>query len=241
MNNEILFAEVISVIIFCVIAYLFGSINFAIIFTKIFSHTDVREHGSGNAGMTNVMRTSGKLPGILTFIGDFFKGTIAVYLGKHFFVKLALFLYPSAVGEVNLVKYIHPDIVAFVIAFFCLLGHMFPLFFGFKGGKGVATIVGCAAAFSPLTGLIAFIIFIITLLISRIVSVSSIVAVASAIPLVYILFDRTGDYLLFNGYQPLVATVLMTVMSLMVISRHHENIKRLINGTERKIGSEKEK
>lgn len=240
MVNEILTAEILSVAIFCVVAYLFGSINFAIIFTKIFSHTDVREHGSGNAGMTNVMRTSGKLPGVLTFLGDFFKGTLAVYIGKSYFVKVAQLFYPSFESN-DFVKYIHPDIVAFAVAIFCLLGHMYPIFFGFKGGKGVATIVGCAAAFSPFTGLIAFIIFIITLLITKIVSVSSIVAVISAIPLSYIFFDKSEEYILFKGYQPLVATALMTVMTLMVIAKHHENIKRLINGNENKIGSKKEK
>lgn len=240
MVNEILTAEILSVIIFCVIAYLLGSINFAIIFTKIFSHTDVREHGSGNAGMTNVMRTSGKLPGILTFLGDFFKGTFAVYLGKSCFLNVARMLCPYFEGE-DLAKYIHPDIVAFCVAIFCLLGHMYPIFFAFKGGKGVATIVGCAAAFSPFTGLIAFIIFLIVLFITKIVSISSIVAVTSAIPLAFIFFDRSSDYILFNGYQPLVATGLMTVMTLMVVAKHHENIKRLISGTENKIGSKKEK
>ena len=129
----------ISVLIFCIIAYLICSINFAVIFTKIFAHTDVREHGSGNAGMTNVMRTAGKTLGILTFLGDFLKGTVAVILGKYLFLKFAEVLVqifdknPNAfVGVEN---YLNPDIVGFLMGVFCLLGHMFPIYFGFKGGK----------------------------------------------------------------------------------------------------------
>lgn len=239
MVNGVLFAEIISVLIFCVIAYLLGSINFAIIFTKIFSHTDVREHGSGNAGMTNVMRTSGKLPGVLTFLGDFLKGTVAVLLGKYLFEKLALVIYPVTSGTDMIDRYINPNIVAFVVAIFCLVGHMFPVFFGFKGGKGVATIVGCAAAFQPMTALICFVLFLVLTLTTKIVSISSIIAVTAAIPCVYIFFERTDNYILFGSHQELAATFLMAIMSAMVILKHKSNIKRLINGTENKIGSKK--
>lgn len=239
MVNSVLVAEIISVLIFCVIAYLLGSINFAIIFTKIFSHTDVREHGSGNAGMTNVMRTSGKLPGILTFLGDFLKGTVAVLLGKYLFEKLAMVICPVTSGTDIIERYINPDIVAYVVAIFCLVGHMFPIFFGFKGGKGVATIVGCAAAFQPMTALICFVLFLILTFTTKIVSISSIVAVTAAIPCVYIFFDKTNDYIMFGSHQALVATILMAIMSSMVILKHKSNIKRLINGTENKIGSKK--
>lgn len=234
----------ISVLIFCIIAYLICSINFAVIFTKIFAHTDVREHGSGNAGMTNVMRTAGKTLGILTFLGDFLKGTVAVILGKYLFLKFAEVLVqifdknPNAfVGVEN---YLNPDIVGFLMGVFCLLGHMFPIYFGFKGGKGVSTIVGSAAAYSPFTALISFIVFLVSVFTSKIVSISSIIAVSVAIPLSYIFFDKSGEYILFGTHQALVAAILMAVMSGMVILKHHENIKRLIKGEEKKFSVKKE-
>ena len=233
----------ISVLIFCIISYLICSVNFAIIFTKKFAHTDVREHGSGNAGMTNVMRTAGKKLGIFTFLGDFLKGTVSVLLGKYLFLELASLLvkiFDSKNAFSGAENYLNPDIVAFLMGVFCLLGHMFPIYFGFKGGKGVSTIVGSAAAFPPFTALFAFITFLISVFASKIVSISSIIAVLVAIPLSYIFFDKSSEYVLFGSHQALVATCLMAVMSLMVILKHHENIKRLIKGEEKKFSVKKE-
>lgn len=246
----------VSVVIFCIIGYLLGSISFAVIFSKAFTGKDVREQGSGNAGMTNVMRTSGKLPGILTFLCDFLKGTVSVILAKELFLPVANFLAYFVFGPLidgtfvyyeNIVfngaeTYLNPRLVGYIVAIFCMLGHIFPIFFKFKGGKGVATIVGTAAAFSPFTALVCFTFFIIMTLCTKIVSISSILAVTLAVPvnyLFYVLLYNDGTYIWFGSHQALASTILVAIMSGMVIIKHHENIKRLLNGTENKIGSGK--
>ncbi len=107
-----------------VLSYLFGSVNFAIIVTKLFAKKDIRDFGSGNAGMTNVLRTLGKGPAALTFLGDFAKGALSVLITRLVFTVLLK----------------QPDnfVVEYAAAFSALLGHIFPLYYGFKGGKGIA-------------------------------------------------------------------------------------------------------
>ena len=238
----------ISVIIFCIVSYLLGSISFAIIFTKKFLGTDIREHGSGNAGMTNVMRTAGKLPGILTFVCDFLKGTVAVLLAKFLYAPLANWLFDQSTASLSSYRSViepetilNPELVGSIVAIFCLLGHIFPIFFKFKGGKGVATLVGAGAAFSPFTALCAFIVFGVVLLMSEYVSLASIIAVISAVPFTYLFFKDDGTFIWFGDYQVWVAVICTAIMSSLVIIKHHENIGRLIKGTERKISDKKRK
>ena len=123
-------------------SYLLGSISFGVIFSKLFAKKDVREYGSGSAGMTNVMRAIGLLPGVLTFVFDAFKGFAACYLAKYTFFPLANYF---SNGE----WYTEPIYGAYLCGLVCMLGHMFPLFFRFKGGKGVATSVGIFAVCCP--------------------------------------------------------------------------------------------
>ena len=246
-GNEI--TALVAIIILCIVAYLLGSISFAVIISKAFTGKDVREQGSGNAGMTNVMRTSGKLPGVLTFLGDFLKGTVSVPIAMKCFVPLCNLLYNLGVSGEILTSYVpeydtivNPRIVGYIVSIFCMLGHIFPIFFKFKGGKGVATIVGTAAAFSPFTALVCFVVFLIITLSTKIVSISSISAVILAVPVNYLfhsLLYNDGTYIWFGSHQALASTILVAIMSCMVIIKHHENIKRLINGTENKIGSKK--
>lgn len=234
---EVKIALVVAFAIIAVVSYLLGSISFAVIFTKKFANTDVREHGSGNAGMTNVMRTAGKLPGILTFLGDFLKGTASSAIGMLLINPLtnALIL---AQGQEFIGEYVYPVIAGAFAGLFCLVGHMWPIFFGFRGGKGVATIVGLAVSFSPLTSLTCFAIFIILILLTKIVSLSSIIAVACATP-VHLIYFKAQQYPLFTENSALVVSLIIATMSVLIIARHHENIVRLFKGTERKIGSKK--
>ncbi len=234
---EIKIAIVVSFVIIAIVSYLLGSISFAVIFTKKFANTDVREHGSGNAGMTNVMRTAGKLPGILTFLGDFLKGTAASAIGMLCINPLTNALI-YAQGKSFTGEYVFPVLAGAFAGLFCLIGHMWPIFFGFRGGKGVATIVGLAVSFSPLTSLTCFAIFIVLILLTKTVSLSSIIAVASAAP-VHLLYFKPQQYPLFTENSTLVVSVLIAIMSVLIIARHHENIVRLFKGTERKIGSKK--
>lgn len=237
LSPEVRVSIVVSLMIVALIGYLLGSINFAIIFTNMFAKTDVRKHGSGNAGMTNVMRTAGKIPGILTFICDFLKGTIAVLIAMYFFDDICRFITELQGGNAG--EWLPPRTVGTFTGIFCLLGHMYPVFFGFKGGKGVATMVGAAMAFSPVTALICFAVFLVITFTTKIVSISSIIAVTIAIPINYFLYMDNSQYVIFQDTQAIASTCLLAVMSALVIIKHHENIKRLINGTENKIGRKK--
>ena len=108
------------------VAYLLGSISFAVIVSRIYAHDDVRKYGSKNAGMTNILRTYGKLPAFFTLLGDFFKGVLAVLVGRWIFSLMGVTAFDAG----------------YLAGFFALLGHLYPVFFGFKGGKGVLTSLG---------------------------------------------------------------------------------------------------
>lgn len=184
-------------------AYLIGAIPTGVVLTRMFGATDIRNSGSGNIGATNVYRVAGKKLGILTLLGDALKGAIPVLIA----MKL-LALGEAQVGAVAAAAFI---------------GHCYPVYLGFKGGKGVATALGIFLVLSPLAVLGAFVIFALLLWKWRYVSLGSITA-AAAIPfLVYL----TG------GNLSLIATTLF--ISLVVIIRHHQNIQRLLNGSENRF------
>ena len=134
-----------------VFEYLLGIINFAVIFSKVFSKKDIRESGSGNAGTTNVMRVNGVLPGMLTFVFDALKGFLACFLGKIIFENFITQNTDSIWSA--------PYSAAYICAVLCMLGHIFPLFFGFKGGKGVAISVGIFAVTCPIAIIIGLAVF----------------------------------------------------------------------------------
>ena len=201
-----------------VCAYLIGSISFAVIVSKLYSKKDVRDYGSGNAGMTNVLRNFGKVPAALTLLGDFGKGIVAVLLGRLFF---SLFGVTSFDG-------------AYVAGLFALLGHMYPIYFGFKGGKGVLTSAGIILVINPITLLILLAEFLIAFGISKMVSLGSIVDAISYPIVTYIVLRVTGEPALIN-------TLFAALIGLIVLYLHRENIKRSIAGTEYKFGQKKEK
>lgn len=199
-------------------AYLIGSISFAVIFANAFTKKDVREMGSGNAGTTNVMRNAGFLPGALTFLCDALKGFVAVGLGY------IVFEYILSKGEL----WSAGIYGAYICGLVCMLGHVFPIFFQFKGGKGVATSVGIFALCCPIAIISGLCTFAILTLSTKIVSLSSICATVVVVTLSLIFTDGSAAY-----WPQALCAVLMGII---VIAKHSSNIKRLINGTENKIG-----
>ena len=197
-----------------IIAYLLGSINFAVIFANIFLKKDVRELGSGNAGTTNVMRTAGFLPGALTFICDALKGFAACFIGKMLFIHA----FPDTIPWVY---------VAYMCGVACMLGHVFPIFFRFKGGKGVATSVGIFAVCCPIAIIIGLTVFALGVFITRIVSLSSLIATVTVISLSLVFYDSEANII--------IPALLSITMGVTVFLKHKDNIKRLVKGEEKKI------
>ncbi len=197
-----------------VIAYFLGSINFAVIFANAFLKKDVRELGSGNAGTTNVMRTAGFLPGALTFVCDALKGFAACSIGKMLFIHA----YPDTIPWIY---------VAYMCGVACMLGHIFPIFFGFKGGKGVATSVGIFAVCCPIAIVIGLTVFALMVLLTKIVSLSSLIATVTVISLSIVFYNFDANIAL--------PAVLSISMGAIVFLKHKDNIKRLVKGEEKKI------
>ncbi len=206
---------ILTAIITIIAAYFIGSVNFAVLFTRAFTKKDVRDFGSGNAGSTNALRVGGKKNGILTFVCDFLKGSIAGFMGKIIFSYIM-----NTTGE----AWAMPIYGAYICAIFCLLGHIFPLFFGFKGGKGVATGAGVFLSICPLATLIGLVVFTICFIITKTVSVSSLIATVMVVATAIIMYDKTALFV----PQMIFALILL----LMVVVRHKDNILRLIRGEE---------
>lgn len=208
------------------IGYLMGSINSAITVVKLLKHEDVRKFGSGNAGLTNTLRCFGKGCALLTLIGDLGKGVVAVLLSRDLLANAVL-----------------PDydmyFIGYVAGMFAIIGHVFPLYYGFKGGKGVLVGVSVFLVLDWRVFCILIGIFAVILLISRYVSLSSIIATACA-PFVTVI----SQYIRWEGYDVwrLVLHGAMTaVMAAIIIWMHRSNIQRLRAGTENKFGKKKAK
>lgn len=205
-----------GVLLCMILSYLLGSLNFGIILSKKLFHEDIRNSGSGNAGSTNMLRTYGKKAAFLTLTLDMLKGAVAVALGS-------LILGTD-----------HPIDGAAIAGLFVVIGHMFPCFFGFKGGKGVATTGMVMLMTRPLICLIALAAFLIIVIGTKFVSLGSVVAVM----LYPILLYRLDTYKIDgtsgvggNGWNVLCAILVM----LLVVFMHRSNIKRLMEGKESKI------
>lgn len=194
------------------ISYLLGSIPFGYLLVRIFCGEDVRQRGSGNIGATNVARKSPVL-GVLTLLLDALKGSAAV--------AIAGVIAPSGAAKSQ----------ALALAALCAVaGHMFPAWLKFRGGKGVATGLGAFVVVAPKAVLIAAAIFVVLVLVFRYVSLGSIVAVATFPVLAWKLRIEGNDE---------VALVLMSLASLLIIARHHANIRRLLAGTENRFGAKR--
>lgn len=227
---------IIATLVLALVSYLLGSISFAVIFTNYYAHTDIRQHGSGNAGMTNVLRTVGKKPAIFTFICDLLKGVVACLLGKYLMVPIL-----SKILNTDLTSVINPLYFAYLAGLFCIIGHIYPLYFSFKGGKGVATTAGIFLVIDWRVFLIAISLFLVLVAITRTVSVGSITA-ATAIPILTAVFsDKVTEYsfTLFGLPQYIIITILSLLFAVIVVVKHKENIVRIIHGEEKKFGRKK--
>lgn len=220
--------DVMLVVIAALQAYVLGSLNFAVIFTNIFTKKDVRDFGSGNAGMTNVVRVAGPLPGILTFLCDAAKGAVACFIGRYVIFE---YLYTHYLDKSDC--YV-PIYGALFCGIFCMLGHVFPAFFQFKGGKAVAVSVGIFAIVDWRAICTCLAIFILLFICTRIVSVSSLIATASMPVCVYLYPRNTGELLW-------VSVALTCVMVLIIYLKHSKNIVRILHGEEKPLFSKKDK
>ena len=201
-------------ILMAVIAYAIGSVNFSVIISKKMAGFDVRERGSGNAGTTNMLRSVGKGPAALTLVLDILKGIVAILIAK--------FIVGNIASEAN------TAILVQIAGFFAVVGHTFPVFFGFKGGKGVATSLGVLLVMNPLIGGICLVFALVVMALTRMVSLGSIMA-AILFPVLTIFIK---DGYIADGYNYIIFGVAMAVL---VIFYHRSNIKRLYNGSENKL------
>jgi len=215
-------------LVIAAVSYLVGSIPFGYLLVRIFRGEDVRRSGSGNIGATNVSRKSPML-GVLTLLLDSLKGSTAVLTGivlsPPIFERISILNIPWR----QAVPASSPDLArwAALAAAFAVAGHMFPVWLGFRGGKGVATGLGSFAMIAPKAVLLAAVIFVVLVLAFRYVSLGSVAAVAAFPLLVWWLREFGNDWL---------ALGLMTLASLLIVLKHHQNIGRLIAGTENRFG-----
>jgi len=209
-------------IIMGIIAYLIGSVNFSVLISKKVAGFDLREKGSGNAGTTNMLRTVGKGAAVVTLILDILKGVVAIWV---------------AIGYGNLVAWlakisIDNSILVQAAGIFVIIGHTYPIYFGFKGGKGVATALGILLTTNYQIGLICLVFAIVLMALTQMVSVGSLAAAILYPVLTAFLSNENfivpGNYLLYS-----------IIIALIIIFNHRSNVKRLLSGTENKISFKK--
>ena len=211
-------------IVMLLIAYVIGSINFSVIFSKKFAGFDVREKGSGNAGSTNMLRSVGKGAAALTLICDILKGVVAI--------SIAIIL-----G--NMFKDTNKELLVQIAGIAVVIGHTFPIFFGFKGGKGVATSLGILLMSNWQIGLICLVFALILMILTRMVSLGS-CAAAVLFP-VLTLFINDNYTVLTEEKNGTTYFIYSLILAIIVLFNHRSNIKRILNGTENRLGKSKEK
>ena len=205
-------------IIVAIIAYLIGSINFSVIISKKIAGFDVREKGSGNAGSTNMLRSVGKGAAALTLLCDVLKGVVAILI---------------AIGIGNLIKEADKGLLVQIAGIAVVIGHTFPIFFGFKGGKGVVTSLGILLMTNWQIGLICLVFALVLMALTQMVSLGS-CAAAVLFP-VLTLFIK-DHYIVAEGGSYFIYSVILAVI---VLYNHRSNIKRMLNGTENKLSLKK--
>lgn len=210
--------EYVMIAVVLVIGYLLGSVNAAVIISKTFYRKDIRTCGSGNAGTTNMLRTFGKKAAAGTFLVDLLKGIVAALIGL---LVMKLSGFDTVTGEV-------------FGAIGAILGHNWPVYFGFKGGKGVLTSFAVALVIMPIPALICLGVFVVAVVITRYVSLGSMLAAFSLPFTVYFLGGSLGIVGGFTMYF-----IFSVFVAALLIARHYANIGRLIKGTESKLFSGK--
>ena len=205
-------------IIIAIIAYAIGSINFSVIISRKFAGFDVREKGSGNAGSTNMLRSVGKKAAVITLLCDILKGVVAILI---------------AVITGWIFKDVDKALLVQIAGLLVIVGHTFPIFFEFKGGKGVATALGVLLITNWQIGLICLVFALVLMALTRMVSVGS-VGAAILFPVLTLFIH--SNYLVSDGSGYLVYSI---ILALLVAFNHRENIGRILNGTENKLSFKK--
>ena len=205
-------------VVMAIIAYLIGSINFSVIISKKVAGFDVREKGSGNAGSTNMLRSVGKGAAALTLLCDILKGVVAILI---------------AIGIGNIVKDADKGLLVQIAGVAVVLGHTFPIFFGFKGGKGVATALGILLMTNWQIGLICLVFALVLMVLTQMVSLGS-CAAAVLFPVLTLFIKE--HYIVAEGGNYFIYSVILAGI---VLYNHRSNIKRMLNGTENKLSLKK--
>lgn len=208
-------------IIIAVIAYLIGSINFSIILSKRMAGFDIREKGSGNAGTTNMLRAVGKKAAVITLICDILKGVVSILI---------------AVLAGKIVKNLDNTLLVQLAGIFVIIGHTFPVFFKFKGGKGIATALGVLLMINWQIGLICLIFALVLMALTKMVSVGSIAA-AILFPILVAFIDQ--NYIVQTSNSNWSYLVFSIIVALLVIFNHRANVQRILNGTENRLSFKK--
>ncbi len=209
-------------IIMGVIAYLIGSINFSVILSKKMAGFDIREKGSGNAGSTNMLRSVGKKAAALTLVCDILKGIVSILIAM-------------ILG--NIIQNLDRELLVQIAGIAVVVGHTFPIFFGFKGGKGVATSLGVLILSNWQIGLICLVFALVLMALTRMVSLGS-CAAAVLFP-VLTLFINDNYTVLSEGKNGNVYFIYSVILAIIVLYNHRSNIKRILNGTENKLSFKK--
>ena len=207
-------------IIVAIISYLLGSVSFSVIISKKMAGFDVREKGSGNAGSTNVLRTVGKKAAIITLICDILKGVVAILI---------------ALIAGKIIKDLDNALLIQLAGIFVILGHTFPIFFKFKGGKGIATSLGVLLIVNWQIGLICLVFALVLMALTRMVSLGSMTA-AVLFPVLVIFINENYIVAESSNWSYLIFSIILATL---VIFNHRENLKRIFNGTENKLSFKK--
>ena len=223
-----------ALILSAIISYLLGSCNSAIIVVRLWKKVDIRDFGSKNAGLTNTLRCFGKGAALLTLLGDLAKGIVAVLLSKLVFV-----LFDTGIGDVlgtEITGVNNLRFIGYIAGFLAILGHIFPLYYGFKGGKGILVSASILIVTDPLTFCIVIPFFALILTLTKYVSVASITAA-----IVYPIITFTTQYYITDVPKnlALLHTILVIGTSILLIYMHKSNIVRLKNHTENKFSFKK--